>query len=101
MACTVPAGIIGAVLNEDWVMRQPFIPWPIYLAIVIIISLSGIGLIIARSILSKWYDPNTQDVEIRKELGRQRGMMGAAFKKLMRAPMQNPTAHKLPFDPRQ
>jgi hypothetical protein len=66
LAC-IPFAALGAIFND----RQgvPQIPWISFITIFGIPMLVGIALITLKLILSYRYDPNSQDVEVRKALG--------------------------------
>jgi len=70
----IPVTFFGMVFNA--VQRGgPAIPWPLFFAGIGSLAILGIGLMVAKCILAARYDPNSQEVEIRKRLSQGRAIL--------------------------
>jgi uncharacterized protein (TIGR03067 family) len=79
----IPVGLIAGLINGKVFGlnpgADPVIAWPLFTAGLVFISLVGIALLIAKLVLASRYDPNREDSEARKRLGRSRAMLREEF----------------------
>jgi hypothetical protein len=82
----IPLALIGGLINAaagGAPGGDPAIPWPVFLAGLIVLGLAGAGLLVARVVRSASYDPNAGDVEAHKQLGQSRAMLREEFEKMI------------------
>ncbi len=80
----IPIAVFGGVLNAPKPRNpEPVIPWSLFLAVLGALAVISVGLMLGKFILSWHYDPNLQDVETRRQQGRERGMMRDEFERMM------------------
>jgi hypothetical protein len=70
----IPIPILGSLFNKDD-FGEAVVPWPILIAATVLLGSSGIGLIAAKVVSSRRYDPNSEDVEARKKLAQSRAIL--------------------------
>jgi hypothetical protein len=84
----IPVACLGGLFNGSR-QERPWIPWSLFFAGLIALGVLGVVLMTAKFILAGRYDPNNQDVETRKQLGRARGMLREEFDRLLQAQQRN------------
>jgi hypothetical protein len=87
MVGLIPLGFIILLIVNSANHRQiddPVVPVPIMAAIAGFIVLVAFGLMIARARLARSYDPNNDDVEARKRLGKERAVLRADLERAAR-----------------
>ncbi|HEX3150872.1 MAG TPA: hypothetical protein VHR66_22530 [Gemmataceae bacterium] len=84
----IPVAIFGGIINAGR-FGEPAIPWPVFVAILVVLATIGIGLMVAKFIGARTYDPNGQDVETRKQLGQARAVLRADLEAQLRAQHAN------------
>jgi hypothetical protein len=90
----IPVAIIGAMINGGIERNgDAVIPWPVFLGGLSFWLMLGVGLMVTKFILAATYDPNRQDVETRKQIGRARAMLREELEKMIPA-QQNDKAKK-------
>jgi hypothetical protein len=86
----IPLAMFGGIFNG--ISRAgPTIPWPVFGACLVALFLLGIGLIIGKAVLASRYDPNTTDVETRKQQGQWRAMLRQDYERMIQAQSQGKT----------
>jgi hypothetical protein len=88
----LPIAFIGGIANGAS-GDPPAIPWPVFSVGLSVLAVLGFGLMIAKVVLARRYDPNSQNVEIRKRLGQARGILREQLEKMTRTAQENATAH--------
>jgi hypothetical protein len=83
----IPIAVFGGVLNSAprQGTTEPLIPWSLFLAGLGTLAVVSIGSMVGKFLLTLGYDPNAQDVESRKQLGRAQGMLREEFERFMAA----------------
>jgi hypothetical protein len=86
----IPVAVIGVVINSEFGWNTDgAIPWPILLGGLFFCLMIGLGLILAKFVLAATYDPNTQDVEMRKQIGQARAWLREDFDKVSPAQQED------------
>jgi hypothetical protein len=79
----IPVGLIAWFINSKFFDLHPhggpLIPWAVFVAGLALVALVGIGLVVGKLVLASRYDPNSDDSEARKQLGRSRAMLREEF----------------------
>jgi hypothetical protein len=80
----IPIGLIAVAINSGTEHRNgvPLITWTLLVGIFATLALMCLGLMIGKVVLARGYDPNNQDVEARKQLGKARATLRADLERL-------------------
>jgi hypothetical protein len=89
----LPIAFVGAVVNS-MDRDEPPIPWPLFVAVVSLLVSVGFGFLITKFVTARRYDPNSQDVEQRKRLGKSRAMLREVLEQRLRAEQEAETARQ-------
>jgi hypothetical protein len=82
----IAVALIGVVINAlAGPPGYPVISWHIFWGVLIAMGIPGIGLMAAKLVLAACYDPNTEDVETRKQIGQARVIPREEFEEMILA----------------
>jgi hypothetical protein len=88
----IPVVGIAAVFSGE--PGEPGLPPPIFLAVAGTLAMFGVALMLCKVMLSRHYDPNSQDVEVRKRLGQDRATLRKDFEERIKAQQGANPAHE-------